>query len=573
MSRLREPPGAVYAPPREKGIPVTAMGAPEGVAELDATGAVPLAQLPAELATATEVAAGYQPLDVQLTALAGLTYAGNTLKAIRVNAGETGFELATISGGSAAWGGITGTLSDQTDLNSALGFKAPLASPTFTGTVSGITATMVGLSNVTNIAQTSVTGLTGTQSVAAFKTGLSLVKADVGLGSVDNTSDAGKPVSTAQQTALDFKANLASPTFTGTVRLPNGTWIQTADSLEHLYYETSGAGGNAFYKAPTGHYFRYGADLNIANFTATGLNVTGTIVASGAVSGSNLSGTNTGDQNLAPYATTAAVAAAYQPLDTQLTDLAGLVYAGNANKVVRVNAGATAFELVTLAGGGDLLAANNLSDLASAATARTNLSVPSTTRLINTTAPITGGGDLSADRTIAISAATITDAGSMSAADKIKIDASIPAVIGLAGAIGPTIADYFSTTVSLEASSTYEIECWAYFLKTTAGTVVWTWTFSSAPTVAQSFWQAGPVTGFTTAQVNGTTLFGHAVREAATTNAHAATGSLTTAVRHSFMFYLKVRTNAATTLQLRATSSAGTITPQAGSYMRARKIV
>ncbi len=42
-------------------------------------------------------------------------------------------------------------------------------------------------------------------------------KADVGLAAVDNTSDAGKPVSTAQQTALDQKANLVSPTFTGTV--------------------------------------------------------------------------------------------------------------------------------------------------------------------------------------------------------------------------------------------------------------------------------------------------------------------------------------------------------------------
>jgi hypothetical protein len=39
----------------------------------------------------------------------------------------------------------------------------------------------------------------------------------VGLSNVDNTSDANKPVSAAIQTALDLKANLASPTFTGTV--------------------------------------------------------------------------------------------------------------------------------------------------------------------------------------------------------------------------------------------------------------------------------------------------------------------------------------------------------------------
>lgn len=40
-----------------------------------------------------------QPLDTQLTDLAGLSYTGNALKVIRVNAGETGFELATVSAG------------------------------------------------------------------------------------------------------------------------------------------------------------------------------------------------------------------------------------------------------------------------------------------------------------------------------------------------------------------------------------------------------------------------------------------------------------------------------------------
>jgi hypothetical protein len=59
--------------------------------------------------------------------------------------------------------------------------------------------------------------------------------------------------------------------------------------------------------------------------------------------------------DLTPYATTAAVAAGYQPLDTQLTSLAGLSYAGNASKYVRVNAGETGFELNTVAGGGDVV--------------------------------------------------------------------------------------------------------------------------------------------------------------------------------------------------------------------------
>lgn len=42
-------------------------------------------------------------------------------------------------------------------------------------------------------------------------------KVDVGLANVDNTSDANKPISTAVQTALNAKAPINSPTFTGTV--------------------------------------------------------------------------------------------------------------------------------------------------------------------------------------------------------------------------------------------------------------------------------------------------------------------------------------------------------------------
>jgi D-alanyl-D-alanine dipeptidase len=41
----------------------------------------------------------------------------------------------------------------------------------------------------------------------------------VGLGNVDNTSDANKPISTATQTALDAKASLSGATFTGSVEI------------------------------------------------------------------------------------------------------------------------------------------------------------------------------------------------------------------------------------------------------------------------------------------------------------------------------------------------------------------
>lgn len=47
-------------------------------------------------------------------------------------------------------------------------------------------------------------------SVAGKTGAVTLVKSDVGLASVDNTADTAKPVSTAQQTALDLKQNLSA---------------------------------------------------------------------------------------------------------------------------------------------------------------------------------------------------------------------------------------------------------------------------------------------------------------------------------------------------------------------------
>jgi len=104
---------------------------------------------------------------------------------------------------------------------------ATLASPTFTGNVSGITKTMVGLGNVDNTTDLEKPVSNATQTALNLKANLSnptftgtvsgITKSMVGLGSVDNTADTAKPVSTAQQTALDLKANLASPTFTGNI--------------------------------------------------------------------------------------------------------------------------------------------------------------------------------------------------------------------------------------------------------------------------------------------------------------------------------------------------------------------
>jgi hypothetical protein len=79
-----------------------------------------------------------------------------------------------------------------TATQTALNLKAPLASPTFTGTVSGITSTMVGL------------------------------------GNVDNTSDANKPVSSATATALALKETVANVALKAPLASPALTGVPTA---------------------------------------------------------------------------------------------------------------------------------------------------------------------------------------------------------------------------------------------------------------------------------------------------------------------------------------------------------
>jgi len=141
---------------------------------------------------------------------------------------------------------LTADESTAATLATLVGTKAPSANPTFTGTVQGITKSMVGLGNVDNTSDANKPVSTATQTAldaklasataastyetisnVALKAPLAsptftgtvsgITKSMVGLGSVDNTADTAKPVSTAQQTALDLKAPLANPTFTGTV--------------------------------------------------------------------------------------------------------------------------------------------------------------------------------------------------------------------------------------------------------------------------------------------------------------------------------------------------------------------
>ncbi|MBL7545625.1 MAG: hypothetical protein JNL11_17530, partial [Bdellovibrionaceae bacterium] len=104
------------------------------------------------------------------------------------------------SGGGGAWGSITGTLSDQTDLqsaldlkasSSALNLKAPLASPTFTGTIgTPLTASRVVVTDgSSNLAASSVSSTTlGYLDVSGSLTTLLNGKATTDLSNLASTA-------------------------------------------------------------------------------------------------------------------------------------------------------------------------------------------------------------------------------------------------------------------------------------------------------------------------------------------------------------------------------------------------
>ena len=154
-------------------VPLTQRAAANGVATLDAGSKIPVAQLPASAMTFLGVwnASTNTPTLADGTGDAGDTYRVSVAGTRNLGSGAQDFAVGDL----VLYDGAVWQRSDSTD------------------------------------AVSSVAGKTGV---------VTLVKGDVGLGNVDNTSDANKPVSTAQQTALDLKANLASPTFTGNPQAP-----------------------------------------------------------------------------------------------------------------------------------------------------------------------------------------------------------------------------------------------------------------------------------------------------------------------------------------------------------------
>jgi hypothetical protein len=160
------------------------VGVADGVASLDSNGKIPDSEIPSTIARDSEIPS--------LTGYATETYVGTAISNL-VDAAPT--TLNTLNELAAALGDDANYAST---ISTALGLKAPLASPTFTGTV-----TIPSGASISGFAPLASPTFTGTVA--------GVTSTHVGLGNVDNTSDANKPVSTATQTALDLKLNLSDP--------------------------------------------------------------------------------------------------------------------------------------------------------------------------------------------------------------------------------------------------------------------------------------------------------------------------------------------------------------------------
>lgn len=171
-------------------------------------------------AKASEDAAKASELSVNASALDVSQKASQvTTDALQVSQDRTAAQAAAVESGIArdeavtAAGSITGTVTDRgaIDLSSGSYPAKPLTSSfwrvTVGGTVSGVNYAVGDTLNYSKTTDEFYKSGGAVDSVNGKVGVVVLSKADVGLGSVDDTSDASKPVSTAQQTALDAKVD------------------------------------------------------------------------------------------------------------------------------------------------------------------------------------------------------------------------------------------------------------------------------------------------------------------------------------------------------------------------------
>lgn len=143
-----------------------------------------------------------------------VTFAGTGGMTITTNAAG---DVVTFHSDTGGGGGAVDSVNDQTgvvvldqdDIGDGASFKQYSASDK--SKLAAIAPNAVDAAGAAAAAPVhSVAGLVGTILAAALKTALALVKGDVGLGNVDNTSDVNKPVSSAQATAIGLKLDAST---------------------------------------------------------------------------------------------------------------------------------------------------------------------------------------------------------------------------------------------------------------------------------------------------------------------------------------------------------------------------
>lgn len=187
-------------------------------------------------------------------------------------------------------------------------------------------------------------GTTLTLTSPTITTPTGLVKNDVGLGNVDNTTDANKPISLATQAALDLKAPIASPGFTGTPSAPTaapGTVTTQLATTAFVAAAITAAAGVSSVAVTTANGFS-GSVINPTTTAAITVSISGALTFPSNIRQTFVPGATNSGLNVGSFAG-----------DPSSLSNGDIWYSSSAN-AVRIRANGTTFS-VSASGGGVLI--------------------------------------------------------------------------------------------------------------------------------------------------------------------------------------------------------------------------